>query len=482
MFKKWFIGFFLLLIGITNVFGNKPALIKGVFKNFNKDSLEIQVQPYALLSTSSKIKIPVGEDGSFAFSIPLDGPVKAFAILSVTPVEEKFTVPLDPSGQREVSTKTNRSDIVYMYLQPGDDLWVEADAQNVHHNLQMKGSAAGSSLYLMADDQLFNTYKDRHLKNYFGYVNYGPDFYRNEVEKRKNARMSLLDLHVAQQNMHAHLIQWSKLQIEADAWQALLHYPTQRATYTQQAYTPPADYFDFMAQIRLEESMQTSGIGYVYFVDQYLKSLHRLQAPEEDYAAFVKNRLEGALLYEYAAWSLGSKIDNGFLALFEKSNPYKALSKEVKRKYNPKALLKLRKQALQAVLEAPDGSIFRLQDLKGQLVYIDFWATWCVPCIEEIPHLEHLQELLKGENLVFVSISIDKADDKGKWLQFVKEKALKGKQAWAGTKSASTFKKALMMQSIPRFVLIDEKGNFLDVQAPRPSEPSTEKWLRSNLK
>jgi thiol-disulfide isomerase/thioredoxin len=471
----------LLLFILPSAASAQVVHISGVIHHFTKDSLELSYQPYALLSTTTKIKIPIQKDGKFDFKLNITEPVRAFTILSTRPVEEKFSVPLETGGDRSVSTSTNRSEILYLYLAPGDDLWIETDADEVHQHLLMKGSAAHNSHYLMADDALFNTYKDRHLRNYFGYVNYGPAFYKNEVIKRRNARQSLLDLHQSRAPLSPHLYTLSQAQIEGDAFQSLLAYPNQRSTYTQTTYTAPEAYYDFMQEIRLPESMQDLGISYVYFVDQYLKTQHKRLAPQEDFAQFVKGHLKGAILYEYAAWSLGNSIDNSFLALFEKSNPYKQLSKQIQKKYHPKALLKLRKQALQATLEDINGQNLRLQDLKGQLVYIDFWATWCVPCIEEIPHLERLQEIFKGQNIKFVSISLDKAADKGKWSQFVKERQLKGVQVWAGTKSAATLKKALLIHSIPRFVLIDEKGNFLDVQATRPSESATEKRLASLL-
>ncbi|RYE18385.1 MAG: TlpA family protein disulfide reductase, partial [Sphingobacteriaceae bacterium] len=52
---------------------------------------------------------------------------------------------------------------------------------------------------------------------------------------------------------------------------------------------------------------------------------------------------------------------------------------------------------------------------KGKVLYIDFWASWCVPCIGEMPASEKLRQQFSGKDVVFIYISIDK--DKDKWLK-----------------------------------------------------------------
>lgn len=60
-----------------------------------------------------------------------------------------------------------------------------------------------------------------------------------------------------------------------------------------------------------------------------------------------------------------------------------------------------------------------LHDLRGQIVVLNFWATWCPPCVEEIPSLEQLQERYKGKGVIVLGISID--DDDGAYHQFLKD-------------------------------------------------------------
>jgi len=123
------------------------------------------------------------------------------------------------------------------------------------------------------------------------------------------------------------------------------------------------------------------------------------------------------------------------------------------------------------------GGTKSLDSFKGKFVYIDVWATWCGPCIREIPYLKKLEKEYHSKNIVFISISTDEARRNGgsweaaekKWRGFVKEKQMTGVQLWAG--EDFSFQQAYQINAIPRFILIDPQGNIVEANAPRPSDP-----------
>lgn len=119
-----------------------------------------------------------------------------------------------------------------------------------------------------------------------------------------------------------------------------------------------------------------------------------------------------------------------------------------------------------------NGKNVSLDDLKGKYVYIDVWATWCGPCKREIPYLKKLEHEYENKNITFVGLSIDTQENKGKWEKMVAERDLKGVQVLADKDWDSQFVQDYRITAIPRFILIDPKGNIVSHDAPRPSEPA----------
>ena len=65
-------------------------------------------------------------------------------------------------------------------------------------------------------------------------------------------------------------------------------------------------------------------------------------------------------------------------------------------------------QAPDFTLTAIDGSSYRLKDLRGKVVFVNIWATWCPPCRQEMPSMVRLYNMLKGEGLEILAVSEDR--------------------------------------------------------------------------
>lgn len=116
------------------------------------------------------------------------------------------------------------------------------------------------------------------------------------------------------------------------------------------------------------------------------------------------------------------------------------------------------------------GGTTSLDDLKGKYAYIDVWATWCGPCIAEIPALEKIMKEYHGKNIEFVSISVDNNKDHDTWMKMVAGKRLSGIQLFADKALNSEFMKAYKISALPRFILLDPHGNIVTTNAPKPSD------------
>ncbi|WP_207535997.1 TlpA family protein disulfide reductase [Desertivirga arenae] len=126
-----------------------------------------------------------------------------------------------------------------------------------------------------------------------------------------------------------------------------------------------------------------------------------------------------------------------------------------------------------------EGKKVSLADLKGKVVLVDVWATWCGPCKKEIPALQQLEEEMKGKDVEFVSISVDVEKDKEKWMKMVKDEKLGGTQLFASGWSDIT--KHYKINAIPRFLVFDKEGKIVTVDSPRPSDPKLKALLEKTL-
>jgi thiol-disulfide isomerase/thioredoxin len=124
-----------------------------------------------------------------------------------------------------------------------------------------------------------------------------------------------------------------------------------------------------------------------------------------------------------------------------------------------------------------DGNEFSLASFKGNLIYVDVWATWCGPCVAEIPSLQKLEEEYQDKNITFLSVSVD--TDKEAWLKMIAEKEMGGTQLWADGWSEIT--KSYAIFGIPRFMLFSTDGNVISTDAARPSSDEIRPLLDANL-
>ncbi len=123
------------------------------------------------------------------------------------------------------------------------------------------------------------------------------------------------------------------------------------------------------------------------------------------------------------------------------------------------------------------GETISLADLKGKWVVIDFWATWCGPCLYESPYFEKMAIKYQKENVKFLALSLD--ERKGKWELEAKNKSKKVLQWHANQINQVTFD--YQINGIPRFVVIDPDGKIYQAKMSRPSEASFEVILRKAL-
>ncbi|MCB0326425.1 MAG: TlpA family protein disulfide reductase [Bdellovibrionales bacterium] len=107
-----------------------------------------------------------------------------------------------------------------------------------------------------------------------------------------------------------------------------------------------------------------------------------------------------------------------------------------------------------------DGTTVRLSDLRGKVVFLNFWATWCQPCVAEMPAMQKAYEKLGSKDFVMLAISLD--DSKEQIEAFVKNKT---DQKISFTLALNPGRKASTSfgsEKVPETFIIDKSGFILD--------------------
>lgn len=234
--------------------------------------------------------------------------------------------------------------------------------------------------------------------------------------------------------------------------------------------------FGFIIQNHLENSLSMK-LNRLNTKEDFLNVVSFI---EKNYNTNIQEYLKALVLIE--AIKKNMDISSSFYTYLKEKNEYtKYLRQIIKQKARIERVSKNKKKPL---LLRDGRKTSSIEDIlsknKGKVILLDFWATWCAPCIEELPYLDSLCKDLINRGFVAVGISIDR--ETLKWQKWILKSTVgSAKENYLLINQKSPYTDQYNITAIPRYILIGKDGNIISADAPRPSDPALKKLVEENL-
>lgn len=417
-------------------------------------------------------------------TVQITQPLKNLPVLYL-PDSESLTIPVDKDGRGEVTFQPSQAGYIKIgYNYVTRLFWIEP---NSTLNLSFTGVEYYNSVRLSGDQADINRYLNEQTIpaaqiNDTGLSEEAFIQKSDSLLSANRARLQASGLSESFQKQEARRLKYY-------VHQTLPSYPVfHKRISGDTGYQPSALYWNKLKQITEYDATLLVFEDYQQFLVESVRELSRYAFPDlkgiDRLTAFIEREIKdrevaGYLVYRNV-YSYVKKhgLDDvePYQAAFRRyvTNPthikqYQQLCQEVSQ---------LGAGALSPDFNATDlsGKKVSLKSFRGKYVLIDIWATWCVPCRREIPHLNRLEEKFRDAAIYFVSLSCD--TNRKAWEKKVTTDQMKGIQLHL---SDDSFLKKYMVQGVPRFILLDPEGRIISPDMTRPSDPATEAMLTKLL-
>ena len=219
--------------------------------------------------------------------------------------------------------------------------------------------------------------------------------------------------------------------------------------------------------LKLSQKIDLAALGLSETVQAQLDSIFAgpsfsimLGAPER--YDLAKQKLQGRVLYWFLAGELMDGIRRGFEAYvdarwqpFAENNPFPEYTETLQAEMNKLSTLQPGQPAPDFTLHDPDGQPVSLSQFKGKVVLLDFWASWCGPCIGDLGLLRQIKEKVAAQPVVFLNVSLDA--NEAAWKQAIAKHEIKGFHV-----RSEQVAQAYNVSGIPRYYLVDPQGVIVE--------------------
>lgn len=377
---------------------------------------------------------------------------------------------------------------VNIYAFPGDELNFEFQQEGFGKEVIVSGTGDGvvASRSLLSYNQSFGrSVVGAEQREYL--QSESPEVMLEYAQKLKEGQLAWLEEANTMEGLSPEFLVGMASRIEYGYANLLLTYPRYLAHYhpTEEGEEDPLDgsYYTFLEDIQVQNDEAIHESEYRAFASAYLQ--HRLTNDEEketseEWSIFpvletATSLFEGKSLGLVQASLILEEMkyrnpEDGMKAylMYEKDPNVGMYIEELRPGYEITLALSSGQPAPEFELVDAEGKMVSLSDFQGKVVYLDFWASWCGPCIAEMPYGKKLKQALAGEEVIFVYISIDETEEA--WKKGIADNEMQGVQLWSPS-GGSAAPKAYGVEGIPNYFLINRDGT---INLPNPDRPSGE--------
>ncbi len=405
---------------------------------------------------------------------------------------KKDTVPLNKNGQFEIMLEQHQGNYftieyqrqqVHLYVLPFDTLRFTLNGSNLSDVKEIKGKSAAYIEYLLnktRTQRLFQTSLNQDLAN-----GMNASAYYQKVDSVRNYRLQQL-----QSESNRYVSPFVENETKAIGYQMandLLAFKSQNLKVGNTDF--PSSFDAYIQQLKLDDESAAYVNEYIYFIQNFFgqKALERYYADnprstlkyyeyvvDESCKGLTSEKLKSfyyAELMPQVLKDVGTQDLTNLINRLQTCCKDEVLLESIKRYASQFEHLYPGKPAPDASAYDINGKTYQLSSFKGRVLYIDVWATWCGPCKREIPHLQQLEQEYHGKDIEFISISTDR--DINAWKNFLEKETMSGLQLHQSDNPSENMSNLYMVNSIPRFILIDKQGKIVSSDAPRPSSGET---------
>jgi len=372
---------------------------------------------------------------------------------------------------------------ILLYLKSGDNL--NLDINNSQINIT--GNGRNKNEYLRNRISLEKDLSSRNFRNYYSTLN--EDSFLKLADSIFNLRTNLIrDSRLKNSKLRFIEESFAKL----DRAHKFLNYPFTRLRFDKN-YIKSKKFPDTFDNIDINDE-RLIDMPY-YSTLMFLKTINEVMALDKQsfdssigYLKFIiddglkvsNRRLKEEIVYKTINWTIEEtdSLDKLF-KIYKKFTVDSIKLNKITDKYLKLKGLTKGSLAPNFTIKNKKGELTTLKSLKGNVVYIDFWATWCKPCISEIEPSKELQKKFTGKNIKFVNICIE--CEHNSWVKMLSNKNIQGINLLVSKGNENILKEDYFIQGLPRYVIIDKEGKIFDLSAKRPSNPELQLELMNLL-